>query len=468
MVVRVLRHYVPLSLVALGFAEALIFFGAMYLGVAARFAGVDLSTEAASEIFPIFSKALVFALVMLGTLLAFGLYQRENQQNELSYTVCLIISFLTGLLIMMIIFYTAPAFALGRGAFGLTVLFAFTGVLTARAVFLRLADHGAFRRRILVLGTGTRAAKVAELEKVNGCGEKFHVVGYLPLNGTSNGVDSAMILRESGSLQTIAMKYDVDEIVVGVRDRRCGDMPMNDLLERKMGGTSVIDLPTFFERETGCVRLESLSPSWLIFSDGFRIGTIRGMAKRAFDVALASVLLLLTLPIMVLTATLIWLESGMPIFYRQDRVGAFGRRFKLLKFRSMRADAEADGTPRWATENDERCTRVGRIIRQLRIDELPQIINVLKGEMSFVGPRPERPFFVDDLAKNLKYYPYRHTVKPGITGWAQIRYHYGASMNDAKEKLQYDLYYVKNQSLFLDLVILAQTAHIVLLGKGAR
>jgi sugar transferase (PEP-CTERM system associated) len=277
-----------------------------------------------------------------------------------------------------------------------------------------------------------------------------------------------LILREPGSLQSIAQKYQIDEIVVGVRDRRCGDMPMNELLERKMGGTSVIDLPTFFERETGCVRLESVNLSWLVFSDGFRIGTFRSVAKRILDVVLASALLLLTLPVLVVTAALIWLESGRPIFYRQERVGAFGRRFKLLKFRSMRANAEADGIPCWATNNDARCTRVGRIIRKLRIDELPQIINVLKGEMSFVGPRPERPFFVDDLAKNLKYYPYRHTVKPGITGWAQICYQYGASMNDAKEKLQYDLYYVKNQSLFLDLVILAQTAHIVLLGKGAR
>jgi sugar transferase (PEP-CTERM system associated) len=405
---------------------------------------------------------------MLGALLAFGLYQRENQQNELGYTVHLMISFLTGLLIMLIIFYVAPALTLGRGAFGLTVLFAFTGVLTARAVFLRLADRGAFRRRILVLGTGTRAAKVAELERTNGTSEKFHVVGYLPLNGTSKGVDPSMILHESGSLQSITQKYQIDEIVVGVRDRRCGDMPMNDLLARKMGGTSVVDLSTFFERETGCVRLESLNSSWLIFSDGFCIGIFSSLAKRAFDVVLASALLLLTLPVMVVTAALIWLESGLPIFYRQERVGAFGRRFKLLKFRSMRADAEADGTPRWATENDARCTRIGHIIRKLHIDELPQVINVLKGEMSFVGPRPERSFFVDDLAKNLKYYRYRHTVKPGITGWAQIRYQYGASMNDAKEKLQYDLYYIKNHSFFLDMVILAQTAHIVLLGKGAR
>jgi lipopolysaccharide/colanic/teichoic acid biosynthesis glycosyltransferase len=178
--------------------------------------------------------------------------------------------------------------------------------------------------------------------------------------------------------------------------------------------------------------------------------------------------LLITLPVMLLTALLIWLESGRPILYRQQRIGAFGRSFELLKFRSMRVNAEADGVPRWATHNDGRCTRVGKVIRRLRFDELPQLINVLKGDMSFVGPRPERPVFVKDLSKEISYYSYRHTVKPGITGWAQVRYPYGASVEDAKEKLQYDLYYIKNQSLFLDLIILAQTAHIVLFGKGAR
>ncbi|MFQ5544627.1 MAG: TIGR03013 family XrtA/PEP-CTERM system glycosyltransferase, partial [Acidiferrobacterales bacterium] len=246
------------------------------------------------------------------------------------------------------------------------------------------------------------------------------------------------------------------------------EMPMQELLDRKVGGTGVVDLPTFFERETGRVQLESVNPSWLIFSDGFRGGALRKLAKRVFDVCFGSLLLLITFPLMALTALLIWLESGRPILYRQERIGELDRPFSLLKFRSMGVNAEADGNPRWATQDDARCTRVGRVIRKLRIDELPQLINVLKGEMSFVGPRPERTCFVEDLSKQIKYYPYRHSVKPGITGWAQICYPYGASAEDAKEKLQYDLYYVKNHGLFLDLVILAQTAHIILLGKGAR
>jgi sugar transferase (PEP-CTERM system associated) len=468
MLVRVLRHYVPVSLVALGAIEVLVFVGAMYIGVSLRQGVAGLSGEA-TQTLPVLPKALVFAMVMLAALTSFGLYQRENQQSGAGYYIRCIASFFAGLLTMSLVFYVVPELALGRGAFALTMALAFAGHLAARLVFLKLADNEAFKRRILVLGTGSRAAKVAELERVNGNSDKFHVVGFLPLNGTSHGVDKSMILRENGSsLQAITAKYDVDEIVVGVRERRSGDMPMNDLLERKLNGTNVLDLPTFFERETGRVQLESLNPSWLIFSDGFRTGTFKNMAKRMFDVGVSTSLLLITLPVMLLTALLIWLESGRPILYRQERTGAFGGSFELLKFRSMRIDAEADGFPRWATRNDDRCTHVGKAIRRLRFDELPQLFNVLKGDMSFVGPRPERPIFVKDLTKEIAYYSYRHTVKPGITGWAQVRYPYGASVEDAKEKLQYDLYYVKNQSLFLDLIILAQTAHIVLFGKGAR
>jgi len=468
MLVRVLRHYVPVSLVALGAVEVLIFVGTMYLGASLRYGFAGLNPEI-TQTLPLLPKAVVFAMVMLVAMTSFGLYQRETQQGDWGYYIRCIASFCAGLLTMSLVFYLVPELSLGRGAFALTMVLAFVGQITARVVFLRLADHDAFKRKILVLGTGSRAAKVAELERVNGNSDKFHVVGFLPLNGTSNGVDSSMILRENGaSLQAIAAKYGVDEIVVGVRERRCGDMPMNDLLERKLNGTNVIDLPTFFERETGRVQLESLNPSWLIFSDGFRTGTFKNMAKRMFDICASVSLLLITLPVMLLTALLIWLESGRPILYRQERIGAFGRSFQLLKFRSMRADAEADGKPRWATRNDDRCTRVGKVIRRLRFDELPQLVNVMKGDMSFVGPRPERPVFVKDLTKEFSYYSYRHTVKPGITGWAQVRYRYGASVEDAKEKLQYDLYYIKNQSLFLDLIILAQTAHIVLFGKGAR
>jgi sugar transferase (PEP-CTERM system associated) len=467
MLVRILRHYVPVSLFALVAIEAFIFLFAIYFGVAIRF-GINPTPELGAEAHFLFPKAAVFTLVMLATMIAFGLYNRESQQRSYPHYFRCAGSFAAGLLVMMVVFFAIPALALGRGAFALAIVVAFVGHMAARVMFSRLADAHAFKRRVLVIGTGRRAARVAELERFNGCSHRFHVVGYLPVNGSHNDVDPRLIIREDGSLESIAQKHRIDEIIVGVRERRNGNVPIIDLLERKIGGTNVIDLPTFFERETGRVQLDSVDPSWFVFSDGFRNGGLHRLLKRAFDICLSSVLLLATLPLMLLTAFAIWLESGRPLFYRQDRIGVGGHPFKLLKFRSMRTDAESDGAPRWAQLNDSRCTRVGRIIRKLHLDELPQLINVLKGEMSFVGPRPERPGFVAQLSKELKYYVYRHAVKPGLTGWAQISYPYGASVEDAKEKLQYDLYYIKNQSLFLDLVIFAQTAHIVLFGKGAR
>jgi sugar transferase (PEP-CTERM system associated) len=318
------------------------------------------------------------------------------------------------------------------------------------------------------LGIGSRAAGIGKLFREDTGGHKFHLVGYLPLSAKDSQVECERVFDGTDRLLSIVNRHAVDEVVVGVRDRRNGGIPMMELLQCKVEGVTVTDLSTFFERETGQVQLDCLNPSWIVFSDGFEHGSHKFFVKRIFDNVVGLVLLALTFPVMVLAALLIYVETGSPIFYRQERVGEFGRTFKILKFRSMRQDAERGGSPQWARANDDRVTRVGRIIRSLRIDELPQIFNVLKGDMSFVGPRPERPYFVTDLAKQIPYYINRHTVKPGITGWAQIRYCYGASVEDAVKKLQYDLYYVKNHSLFLDLVILLQTAQVVLFGRGAR
>ena len=261
----------------------------------------------------------------------------------------------------------------------------------------------------------------------------------------------------------------VDQVIVAVDDRRKG-LPMEELLRCRTRGVDVIDLLTFLEHEMGKIKLDLMYPSWLAFSEGFRRGFLRAMVKRGFDLGVSLLLLSAAFPIMLVTALLIWAESGFrgPILYRQMRVGERGQEFEVLKFRSMRTDAEKDGQAKWAQSNDPRVTRVGAFIRKYRIDELPQILNVLRGEMSFVGPRPERPQFVQGLNSKLPYYGERHQVKPGLTGWAQICYPYGASEEDAFEKLQYDLYYVKNHSLFLDLTILLQTAEVVLWGKGAR
>jgi sugar transferase (PEP-CTERM system associated) len=246
--------------------------------------------------------------------------------------------------------------------------------------------------------------------------------------------------------------------------------PVDELIESRMNGVEVIDLVNFFQLQAGKILVDYITPSWLIYADGFQSSTTSMLRKRAFDLVTSFLLLMATWPIMLLTVIAIWIEDGItaPIVFRQNRVGLHGKVFQVLKFRSMTVDAEGDGKARWATENDSRVTKVGRFIRKVRIDELPQIINVLAGEMAFTGPRPERPEFVEDLAQKIPFYDVRHCVKPGITGWAQLCYPYGADASDAKQKLQFDLYYVKNHSLFLDFMILLTTVEVILFGKGAR
>lgn len=465
--IRLFKHYVPLPIFLMAIIEAAVLFGSMYLGTAMRFVGEDPGDI--ESLGPIFPRALVFTLVMLVVMTAFGLHQRDTrQEGQWGYTIRFIASFAAGLVAMLLIFYIFPKLLLGRGAFALVFGLAFVGTALNRLIFVRLFKMNAMQRRVLLLGSGSRSAKIEGLERDEQGHRKFNLVGCLPLGNSDCCLDRTRILNDKGSVLSVAKKHKVDEIVVGVRERRGGGLPADQLLECKLAGIDVVDLPSFFERETGQIHVESLNPSWMIFSDGFQRGSVKDMSKRLFDITASGLLLVLTLPAMLITALLIWTESGSPILYRQERVGEYGRIFNVFKFRSMRQDAERDGVPQWAKKQDDRATRVGRIIRLLRIDELPQVFNVFKGDMSFVGPRPERPYFVEDLTKKISYYPSRHTVKPGITGWAQIRYPYGATVEDALQKLQYDLYYVKNHTLFLDLIILFQTAQVVLFGKGAR
>lgn len=468
--IRLFKHYVPLSLFLMVITEAAVLFGSMYLGTKLRFIW-EGPGGAESIIGPISPRALVFTITMLIIMTAFGLFQRDSKQKEgwaWEYPIRFITSFMVGLVAMLLIFYAVPYLFLGRGAFALVFLFAFVGTALTRLIFVRLFKLDTMRRRVLLLGAGSRSAKIEGLDRDERGHRKFNLVGCLPLTNSECCLDRTRILHDKGSILSIAKKYKIDEIVVGVRERRGGGLPADQLLECKLAGIEVVDLPSFFERETGQIQVESLNPSWMIFSDGFGRSPLKEATKRAFDITASGLLLMITFPVMLVTALLIWLESGGPILYRQERVGENGRIFNVLKFRSMRQDAEHDGIPQWAKKQDNRVTRVGRAIRMLRIDELPQVFNVFKGDMSFVGPRPERPFFVEDLTKKISYYPSRHTVKPGITGWAQIRYPYGATVEDALQKLQYDLYYVKNHTLFLDLIILFQTAQVILFGKGAR
>lgn len=449
---------------ALIILEGLILMGALYLGVSVRFA------EGAPKSFgPVLPRALAFAAVMLVLMTALGMYDWEWRSGLRSLLLRIGLAFGLGFVLMSLLFYLFPeSLYLGRGIFLLALGVSMAAILFVRLGYWRWASMDALKTRVLVLGTGSRAAKIDELLTKQGASSGIQVVGYLPLSSVHHFIPHSLILQSTESLASLADRLQVNEIVLAVRDRRGGALPIADLLDCKLKGVRVSELSSFFERENGHLQLDSLNASWMILGDGFHQGMVRDTVKRMFDVVVSLILLSITLPVMAITALAIKLESHGPVFYRQERAGQHGRTFTIFKFRSMRADAERDGRPRWAQTNDDRTTRVGRFIRKTRIDELPQVFNVFMGEMSFVGPRPERPYFVTELNQQIPYYGVRHTIKPGITGWAQVRHKYGASVEDAIEKLQYDLYYVKNHSLFLDLMILFQTVQVVLWGKGAR
>lgn len=411
----------------------------------------------------------LFAGVLSIAFLAVGLYQSHSREGHGGQVVRMLVAFGLGGLGLIICFYIVPTVYVGRGVLALALALGFVFCTVVRFLFTALVDQDGLRRRVLVVGTGRRASLLVERMRRAVDRRGFSLVGFVPAGAEANLIPAERRLDAASGLLALAREHDVDEIVVGADDRR-GSLPMSDLLECRLAGIQVTDLATFFEREAGKIKLGIVDPSWLVFSDGFNRRQWRQVTKRAFDIVASSVLLALAAPLMLLTTLAIWLESGFrgPIIYRQERVGEGGRVFTVLKFRSMRTDAEKDGKAVWAQKDDDRITRVGRVIRKLRIDELPQVFNVLRGDMSFVGPRPERPEFVSDLSRQIPYFGLRHCVKPGITGWAQLRYAYGASVEDAAEKLKFDLYYAKNHSLVFDLMILMQTVEVVLFGKGAR
>jgi sugar transferase (PEP-CTERM system associated) len=462
--IRIFSHYVPGKLIFLAGLEALVLLLSAYVGISMHFGSGTGMTAAAAAVPP---QAAVFALGMLILMTTMGLYHPDTWYDIQSALVRLVAAFLVGLVATGLISYLVPSLYLSLDILGTTVIVALIGSVLVRVAFHKWANLGVFKSRVLVLGTGSRVMKLAEFAQRN---HNHLVIGYIALQPSKHYVPLPHVLpmAPGESLLSVVEKHGIDQIVIAVRDRRDGGLPVQELLECRLKGVKITELPTFFECEYRQVLLESLNMSWMVLGEGFQQGFLRTVVKRLFDLTVSGALLLLTLPIMLVTAVCIFMESGLPVLYRQERSGEGGRVFTLYKFRSMKTGAESDGTPRWASVNDDRTTRVGRIIRKLRIDELPQIINVFKGEMTFVGPRPERPFFVEKLAKQIPYYALRHSVKPGITGWAQVRYPYGASLDDAIEKLQYDLYYVKNHCLFLDLMILIATVEVVLWGKGAR
>jgi sugar transferase (PEP-CTERM system associated) len=459
--VRLLSHYVPANTLLQISLDACLLFLAISLGLLLQSHGSGVFVAESLQAAGLFT-------VLIGLVNgALGLYRRDLPRSLGGAAARIILALLLGLGILYVILWLIPCTADCERALAMSGTLSLPAVLILRATLLHKLDPFLFSRNILVVGTGPEAALVEQALSGSGLRD-MSLLGFYPIDAGEPTVTSARILSTTRSLTEVVNELEVDEIILAVRERRGGVLPLTELLQCKLEGVNVIDLSTFFERLRGEVRIESLRASWLIYGDGFRQGVVRTIIKRIFDLSGSLVLLAISLPFMLLAAIAIKLESKGPIIYQQERVGQAGRVFLVRKFRSMYSDAEADGKPRWAKPDDDRITRVGRLIRMARIDELPQIFNVIMGEMSIVGPRPERPFFVTQLSQQIPFYAARHSVKPGITGWAQVRYKYGNTVDDAVHKLQFDLYYIKNQTLLLDLLILFRTMTVVLSGEGAH
>jgi sugar transferase (PEP-CTERM system associated) len=370
-------------------------------------------------------------------------------------------------IVLAALYFVLPGLMIGNGIFVSSLFVFLIAILVWRVAFNQISGTLKLEERVLVVGTGDAARKVAR-QILDQHDFAYRIVGFIDDDATRIGerIVNPAIIGTPDDIHALIARYHVDRIIVGLTDRR-GKLPVQELLRAKMAGVRVEDATTTYERITGKILIDDLRPSWLIFSDGFRVSRITRLMKRTIDLTLSLVMAVCALPLMVATAIGIWLEDGRPVLYCQERVGENGRRFVLCKFRSMRKDAEKGGTPIWAKDGDDRITRVGRFIRKTRLDELPQLWNVIKGDMSFVGPRPERPYFVEELSREIPFYQQRHAVKPGLTGWAQVKYRYGSSLEDAMEKLRYDLYYIKHLSVFFDLTIVFDTVKVVLFRKGA-
>ena len=468
MQLRLFRHFVPVSVMLLASSDVLLITGAFYQLLSHSEAGTPI-VLGVSSFSAQFSAGLAAATVT--AMVSVGLY---GQQSFMDFRLLL-----SKIVIASILVLTLVSFSVTYWRDGLAQLTDFPNfplkatliwlvcVSLTRGTFFVTLGRGLLKRRILILGNGIQATRIAKLVET-GQNDHFIPVSFMDVPGETgrSRPDVRNSVADPDALVELAYRLGVTEVVVAADDRR--GLPVGQLLHCKLAGIRVTDFLDFWERETRTVDLDALKPSWFFYSDGFRCGPVDEFLKRAFDIVVSSSLLVFTLPLLAATAAAIKLESRGSILYRQERVGLHGRVFTILKFRSMRVDAETDGRPRWAARGDPRITRVGAVIRKLRIDELPQILNVLRGDMSFVGPRPERPFFVAKLTEAIPYYAERHSVRPGITGWAQINFPYGASTEDARCKLTYDLYYVKNRGIFLDALILLQTARVILWNQGAR
>ncbi|SMQ74341.1 sugar transferase, PEP-CTERM system associated/exopolysaccharide biosynthesis polyprenyl glycosylphosphotransferase [Altererythrobacter xiamenensis] len=460
--IRLFKHYIPHAVLLLGLLDfgLLMLAGELAWQIRASQIGMDPGTF--TERWPaVTGSALVVWLAMISV----GVYGPYALRSLRYAGARLLVAISLAVLALALVEFVLNDVTFWRSTLFYTMCLTIAFMVADRLFLNNFLGSSAFRRRIMVLGSGDRAQRIRELGDRPESG--FAVVAYLAMSDGERVVEEAIPREAIHDLGRFVENLGVSEVILALQERR-NALPLKDLLRMKTKGVHVNDFSSFLERETGRVDLDTVNPSWLIFSDGFSSGRmISSAAKRIFDIVASLILLMLTFPIILLFALIVKLDSKGPAFFRQKRVGLYGQTFDLIKLRSMRTDAEKDGA-KWAEENDPRVTRVGRFIRKVRIDELPQTWSVLKGDMSFVGPRPEIPQFVGDLEEQLVFYAERHMVKPGITGWAQINYPYGASIEDSRKKLEYDLYYAKNYTPFLDLVVLLQTVRVILWPEGAR
>jgi sugar transferase (PEP-CTERM system associated) len=467
--IRFLGHYLHLPVMTLAAAETLAFCLAMYGALTLPWGGPAVAAEQTPGL--LLTHVLVYAGVLDLCYFALGLFTSRQRAVASGLALRMFIAVTATVLISAVIYALLPDVDIGWPSLLLAAVASLLLSAVARIVAWRMVDVEGIKKRVLLYGSSAQMSVFNRMRRRNDRAG-FHVVGVVrPPGGNLDLLDTLneRILEAPYGLKALCEEEDVDELVVAMQDRRQG-LPVKELLQCRLAGVGVIEFISFMERETGRIQLDLLNPSWMTFGEGFRRDGVRLFTARALDFIASGLLLVLASPVILLTMLAIWLEDGRKgggVFYRQMRVGHEGAVFPLIKFRSMRADAEAAGA-QWAQKNDPRVTRVGAFIRKTRIDELPQLLNVLRGHMSFVGPRPERPEFVIELESKIPFYAYRHSVKPGITGWAQLCYPYGSSVEDAAQKLQYDLYYVKNHNLLFDISILLQTVEVVVMGKGAR
>ena len=467
--IRIGDQHIKAQYLILALADAVVLFFSVYIAAYVRFyTEVDPLVAAADNVGNLLPRALIHSLVVVVTLISMGLYQIQRQEHIVNKLSRLTVGFIIAFVAFGFIFYVFPNIYMGRGIFLIAASLSFLFLILFHFIFSHTVNLEALKRNVLILGADENATWITKLRRKSDR-SGVNIVGYLPIKNEQIKIDEGLLLDKSLSVKEIIKKYEIDEIVVALTDRR-DKLPLKDLMDARLEGVKIVELVTFLERQVGKIYTNLLNPAWIIFAEGFKQDSFRYFTKRIFDLIASALLLFIASPFYIIAVLSIWFEckGKESIFYQQTRVGLNGEHFSLLKFRTMRSDAEQEGKAVWASQDDPRVTKIGKFLRTYRVDELPQIYNVFRGDMSLVGPRPERPEFVEHLTENIPFYVERNRVKPGLAGWAQMKYPYGSSVQDAIEKLNFDLYYVKHHSLIFDLVILLQTAEVVLWGKGAR